>query len=351
MKKIILLLLSVFLTACTPSSTTNKNFINTKGTTLETRIPTPKGYTREQSDFAHFLQTYPLKENGSPILLYNGKKKWDQSAQIAVFKLPIENENLQQCADSVMRVYAEYYWHTKQYDKIQFHLSDGFLLSYIKWREGYRVVIKNDHASYVKSASYDDSGVTGEKSCWVLEAGAYGIYVGTDVRSAKKVCEVQLDELCVISRLEEALAPVQPYERLVPVETGKKGTDGETVLEIGKQAAPLRSVDLAERIRTERPEAEACIGDQGWKLADVCDKKVTLEQFLSQLSDEDLACLVRGEGMCSPKATPGIASAFGGVTDSLKAFGIPVAGCSDGPSGIRMDCGTIAFSLPNGIIS
>ena len=126
MKKIILLLLSVLLTACTPSSTTNKNFINTKGTTLETRIPTPKGYTREQSDFAHFLQTYPLKENGSPILLYNGKKKWNQSAQIAVFK-------------------------------IQFHLSDGFLLSYMKWREGYRVVIKNDHASYIKSASYDDS--------------------------------------------------------------------------------------------------------------------------------------------------------------------------------------------------
>lgn len=45
----------------------------------------------------------------------------------------------------------------KQYDKIQFHLSDGFLLSYMKWREGYRVVIKNDHASYIKSASYDDS--------------------------------------------------------------------------------------------------------------------------------------------------------------------------------------------------
>ena len=43
--------------------------------------------------------------------------------------------------------------------------------------------------SLEKSASYDDSGVTGEKSCWVLEAGAYGIYVGTDVRSAKKVCE------------------------------------------------------------------------------------------------------------------------------------------------------------------
>lgn len=158
MKKIVLLLLSVLLTACTPSSTTkNKKYINSEGTTLETRILVPKGYQREQSDFAHFLQIYPLKKNGSPIHLYNGKKKFNQNSQIAIFKLPLENENLQQCADSVMRVYAEYYWNTKQYDKIQFHLSDGFLLSYNKWREGNRVVIKNDHASYVKSASYDDS--------------------------------------------------------------------------------------------------------------------------------------------------------------------------------------------------
>ena len=158
MKKIILILLGVLLTACAPSSTIkNKKYINSEGMTLETRIFVPEGYQREQSDFAHFLQNYPLKKNGSPILLYNGKKKFNQSSQIGVFKLPLENENLQQCADSVMRVYAEYYGHTKQYDKIQFHLSDGFLLSYNKWREGNRVVIKNDHASYVKSASYDDS--------------------------------------------------------------------------------------------------------------------------------------------------------------------------------------------------
>ena len=52
--------------------------------------------------------------------------------------------------------------------------------------------------------------------------------------------------------------------------------------------------------------------------------------------------------MCSPKVTPGTAAAFGGITESLRNFGIPVACCADGPSGIRMDCGTNAFSLPNG---
>ncbi len=77
---------------------------------------------------------------------------------------------------------------------------------------------------------------------------------------------------------------------------------------------------------------------------------VSMEDFLAQLSDDDLMAMSRGEGMCSPKVTPGTAAAFGGVTDSLLKFGIPTACCSDGPSGIRMDCGTSAFSLPNGTL-
>ena len=92
------------LTACTPSSTTkNKKYINSEGTTLKTRILVPKGYQREQSDFAHFLQIYPLKKNGSLIHLYNGKKKFNQNSQIVIFKLPLENENLQR--DSLLSIY------------------------------------------------------------------------------------------------------------------------------------------------------------------------------------------------------------------------------------------------------
>ena len=47
--------------------------------------------------------------------------------------------------------------------------------------------------------------------------------------------------------------------------------------------------------------------------------------------------------MNSPKVTPGTAGAFGGVTEELLGFGIPIACCADGPSGIRMDVGTVAF--------
>ena len=73
-----------------------------------------------------------------------------------------------------------------------------------------------------------------------------------------------------------------------------------------------------------------------------------MDEFIAQLSDYDLSCIIRGEGMGSPRVTAGTASAFGGVSENLNGFGIPAGCCSDGPSGMRLDCGTKAFSLPNG---
>ncbi len=53
----------------------------------------------------------------------------------------------------------------------------------------------------------------------------------------------------------------------------------------------------------------------------------------------------------APLVTPGTAAAFGGVSKSLiERLGIPSVCCSDGPSGMRLDCGVKAFSLPNGTI-
>ncbi len=190
-------------------------------------------------------------------------------------------------------------------------------------------------------ASYDDSGCTGHKSCYVLEAGTYGIYIGTDVRSAILAAEFEVEETVVTERLEEALAPVKQFERFRP-----EADDGG--YRLGYEAAPLRTVNPMDKIAKRRPADIPYSGDRGYKLADVYEKRIGMETFLAQLDDEDLACIVRGEGMCSPKVTPGTAAAFGGVTERLKEFGIPVGCCADGPSGIRMDCGTRAFSLPNG---
>ena len=148
----------------------------------------------------------------------------------------------------------------------------------------------------------------------------------------------------VVEILTEAMAPVEAFERMKAV-PGEDGT-----LKPGYEAAPLRTVDPIERMKENRMEPITYTGDKGYKLGDVLDKKVTMEEFVAQLSDEDLICIFRGEGMCSPKVTPGTAAAFGGLTPELQEFGIPAACCTDGPSGLRFDCGTRAFSMPNGTL-
>lgn len=197
-------------------------------------------------------------------------------------------------------------------------------------------------------ASYDDSGVTGNKACFVLEAGEYGLYTGTDVHSAALTGSFSVPETVVVARYEEALAPVQAFERFRPAHSEQ--TDHSGAFTLTYEPVPLRTIAPADRRAAQWLSAPEYTGDRGYKLADVLSGTVTMEQFLAQLSDSDLTIMVRGEGMCSPKVTPGTAAAFGGVTDRLQHFGIPAGCCSDGPSGIRMDCGTSAFSLPNGTL-
>lgn len=194
-----------------------------------------------------------------------------------------------------------------------------------------------------KLASYDDSGVTGNKSCYVLEAGEYKFYVGSDVRSAEYACSFEQGEDLVTERLTQSLAPVESFERIKPVCEGG-------AFSIGREAVPVSEVDESARRLEKLPKEIAYTGDKGIKLWDVKNGKNTMDGFIAQLSDYDLSCIIRGEGMGSPRVTAGTASAFGGVSENLNGFGIPAGCCSDGPSGMRLDCGTKAFSLPNGTL-
>lgn len=136
------------------------SLIDAKGNTLEERVRSPENYQRikaEKGSFLEFLRRYGLKEDKSSVLLHNGDKKTNQKAHIAVFTLPLEKGDLQQCADSIIRLYAEYFWKTNQHDRISFLFVSGFKADYNKWKNGYRINVKGNQVSWVKSALYDDS--------------------------------------------------------------------------------------------------------------------------------------------------------------------------------------------------
>lgn len=199
-------------------------------------------------------------------------------------------------------------------------------------------------------ATYDDAGVTGYRSANVLEAGVYNLYAGNSVKDLVQVSVdgkngYEVSEVIVVEQLEEALAPTENFTRMKP---GARKSDG--TYELTYEAVPTAQASLAERIEQRMPATQAHTGDQGYKLRDVHEGKVSMEQFVAQLSNDELALLVRGEGMVSPLVTPGTASAFGGVSEGLRQYGIPVACTADGPSGIRMDSGHKATQVPIGTL-
>lgn len=90
-------------------------------------IPLPAGYKRtnnETSSFAEWLRNVDLKKNKT-VYKFDGTPKYNQKAQFAVLDISVGNKDLQQCADAVMRLRAEYLYNFKKFDEITFTDNEG----------------------------------------------------------------------------------------------------------------------------------------------------------------------------------------------------------------------------------
>lgn len=134
-------------------------YIDPAGGTQETRILPPEGYTRTEAaegSFLRFMRQQPVYDNGSMIYAYNGDHLSGANAA-AVYTLSVGDEGYQQCADSIIRLWSDYYWSTGQKDKLSYHLSNGFLCDYASWCRGKRVLAFGEWAVWLKLKGYDDS--------------------------------------------------------------------------------------------------------------------------------------------------------------------------------------------------
>ncbi len=134
--------------------------INAKGADVKTRINTPAGYTRiseSAGSFALYLRNLKLKPHGTLVHYYNGSVKENKGVYVAVVDMPVGNKDLQQCADAIMHLRAKYFYDMGQEDKIHFTFTNGFRVDYSKWKEGYRIAVKGNKTTWVKTAQPGNS--------------------------------------------------------------------------------------------------------------------------------------------------------------------------------------------------
>jgi len=159
MRKLYLLFMPAMLLGCGHNSVAyympgnrDETLINKQGLTLEARFKLPAGYNRTAvNDFGTYLRTLDLKPHGADVHYYNGGIK-PKNVHAAVLDVSVGDKNLQQCADAVMRLRAEYLFAKGRYDDIHFHFTNGFDAQYSKWRQGYRISVKSSDVAWVKTA-------------------------------------------------------------------------------------------------------------------------------------------------------------------------------------------------------
>lgn len=146
--------------ASEPAVQTEPAPTSTSSATIRSRFTPPTGYERIEpapNSFDAYLQNLPLKPAEAEVKYYNGQTKYNRDIYIAVVDIDVGTRDLQQCADAIMRLRAEYLWAQRAYGDIHFNFTNGWRADYSKWREGYRVKVDGNKTSWYKAGDMDTS--------------------------------------------------------------------------------------------------------------------------------------------------------------------------------------------------
>lgn len=133
---------------------------------LNDQISTPEGYNRvvvKKGSFQEWLRYLPMQPKGAKVKLYNGKTKFFQGLNGGVVDIDVGTTDLQQCADAVMRLRAEYLYSQQRYDEIHFNYTSGFKAEYAKWRNGNKIKVRGNSVSYYQNPKNTDKTYAGFK--------------------------------------------------------------------------------------------------------------------------------------------------------------------------------------------
>ncbi|MDD6138779.1 MAG: glycoside hydrolase family 3 C-terminal domain-containing protein [Lachnospiraceae bacterium] len=183
-------------------------------------------------------------------------------------------------------------------------------------------------------ASYDDLGKI-QKSAYVLEAGSYDIYVGTSVRDVQKAdYSYILDEDIITEQLSAKLVPTSLAKRMLSDGSFEELPQSEPV---DTDASVVGNIDpsLTEGVAPGQRAipyfrfADGMVKNGKYDIMDVVEGQISLDEFISELSVDDLIHLLGGQ------PNIGAANTFG--IGNMPEYGIPSVMTADGPAGVRIN--------------
>lgn len=223
-----------------------------------TRIAVPEGYEREspkRCTFGHWLQRLPLKEGRPPVYLYNGNKKTNQDLHFAVVDLDVGDEDLQQCADAIIRLRAEYLYYRKLLDSVRFTITSGDTIHFRRWIKGYRPEVFGNKVAWVKRAESDSSYQTFQDYLNFIftYAGTYSLSKG--LKKVEALSNIRIGDIFIQGGF--------PGHAVIVVDMAIDG-DGNKIVLIAQSFMPAQDLHILKNLNDSKlnPWYEVGAGDR-----------------------------------------------------------------------------------------
>lgn len=192
-------------------------------------------------------------------------------------------------------------------------------------------------------ASYDDLGKVC-KSAYVLEKGEYHFHIGTSVRdTVEDNFVLVLHEDVIAEQLSAKLVPTQLKKRMLSDGSFEELPMGEPV---DTDANVMERLDMwaidgfTPVVKFRANRVAWSVDESKRQFIEVAKGTLSMEDFMAQLSDEQLAEFLGGQ------PNTGVANVFG--YGNIPEYGVPSIMTADGPAGLRIlpECGVYTTAWP-----
>lgn len=218
------------------------NYVNKEGVTIAERVLVPENFSRAEyteGSFSHYIQRYALKPFDAKIINYDGNEYGYQRGHVGILEIPVPSNGLQQCADALIRLRAEYFWEQNRKCEIGFNFTSGHYCSWTNYAEGNRPNIDGNKVTFSKTASANHS----EENFYKYLNLIY-MYAGT---------QSLYDELTKITAVEElevgdmVIKPGFPGH-IVMIADKATNANGEILFILAQGNTPAQSVHILKNL-------------------------------------------------------------------------------------------------------
>lgn len=189
----------------------------------------------KKGSYQEWLRFLPMEKKGTKIKLYNGKKKFFQLLNAGVVKIDVGKRDLQQCADAVIRLRAEYLYAQKKYSNIHFNYTSGFNAKYSKWREGFKINVKGNKVNYYSKPKASDKTYLGFKSYLTNVFNYAGTYSLNKELVTRKPDQIKAGDVLIIGGFPG---------HVITVMAVSKNAKGEKAVLLGQSYMPAQSIHV-----------------------------------------------------------------------------------------------------------